>query len=180
MITHELKTPFIPIKGYCKILWEAGLLGNLNSKQSEAVQGIYQNCLRLEKLISDILEDQLLDMRQMKFDKKSFKVDEFLTNITKDLSLMMNEKQIEFVNSTKEVFNVVRDKNRLYQVFRNLISNSVDFVSNNGRIEMGVQSKGNDIVFYVKDTALEFQKTSKSIFSRNFTVPIQRLLENMA
>ena len=73
-------------------------------------------------------------MRQMKFDKKSFKVDEFLTNIIKEFSSTMNEKQIEFVNSTKEAFSMISGKNRLYQVFRNLISNSVDFVSNKGRI----------------------------------------------
>jgi len=154
MITHELKTPFVPIKGYCEMLKESGLLGTLNQAQAEVVEGIYRNCIRLEKMIGDVLDAQLLDMKQMKFIKESFVVNQFLANIMNDFSPMMKEKQIELVNSTKGTFSMTSDKNRLYQIFRNLISNAVDFVSNGGRIEIGAKDDGDKITFYVKDDGM--------------------------
>ncbi|MGQ0638149.1 MAG: ATP-binding protein, partial [Nitrososphaerota archaeon] len=154
MITHELKTPFVPVKGYCEMLKESGLLGTLNQAQAEVVDGIYRNCIRLETLISDMLDAQLLDMKQIKFVKENFVVDQFLANIMNDFSPMMKEKQIKFVNSTKGTFSMTSDKNRLYQIFRNLISNAVDFVSKVGRIEIGAKDDGNKITFYVKDNGM--------------------------
>jgi len=68
MVTHELKTPLVPIIGYCKMLKKSSMLGNLNSEQQEAVESIDRNAKQLEKLIGDILDTRKLDIDKMKFE----------------------------------------------------------------------------------------------------------------
>ena len=38
MVSHELKTPIVPIKTYSDMLAKSGFMGNLNQKQHKAVQ----------------------------------------------------------------------------------------------------------------------------------------------
>jgi len=54
LIHHELKTPLVPILGYCEMLLNPKF-GQLNTDQKEAVEDIYSNVSRLEKLLADVL-----------------------------------------------------------------------------------------------------------------------------
>ena len=54
LIHHELKTPLVPILGYCEMLLNPKF-GQLNADQKEAVEEIYSNVSQLEKLLGDIL-----------------------------------------------------------------------------------------------------------------------------
>jgi len=55
LIHHELKTPLVPILGYCEMLLNPKF-GQLSADQKEAIEEIHSNVSQLEKLISDILE----------------------------------------------------------------------------------------------------------------------------
>lgn len=171
MVTHELKTPLVPIKGYCEMLKEPGLMGELNAEQKDAVLLIHQSAIRLEGLIADVLDSQKLDMGKMKFTKENFRVDEIMSLMIKDLSSMMKDKQIEYVNLTKDASVVNADKNRIYQVLRNLIGNAVDFVPLKGRIEICAQSNDGEVLFYCKDNGLGIPKEKQgSLFKKFYQV----------
>ena len=58
MVSHELKTPLVPILGYVQMLQKENFLGDLNEKQKDAVDEIYTSTIKLEKLIGDILTTQ--------------------------------------------------------------------------------------------------------------------------
>src|SRR3990172_1458001 len=109
MVTHELKTPLTPIKGYCEILKDPDLIGNLNSEQLSAVQEIEDNSNRLEQLISDVLDAQKIDMNKMKFSKKQFQVDDFTTAIMNNYLPLMKATNIEFINNTNTKLTLTSD-----------------------------------------------------------------------
>ena len=155
MMTHELKTPLAPIMGRCEMLKEADLLGNLNAAQLDSVNKIYQNARRLEKLIGDVLEAQKIEMGSIKFDKEDFDVTNFMTEIHRDYSQLMKEKQIKFVNVTEEKITLKSDKSRIRQVIDNLVLNAADFTpEKNGKIEIGAKSEDGNVVFHIKDNGV--------------------------
>ena len=159
MMTHELKTPLAPIFGHCEMLKEAGLLGNLNPVQLDAVNKISQSARRLERLIGDVLEAQRLGMGSMKFDKEEFDVTKFMTEIHNDYVQLMKEKQIKIINYTEENLILWSDKNRIRQVIDNLVLNSADFMPNkDGEIAMGAVRVDDRIVFHVKDNGIGIPK----------------------
>ena len=170
MVTHELKTPLVPIIGYCKMLKKSSMLGNLNSEQQEAVESIDRNAKQLEKLIGDILDTRKLDIDKMKFEIEGFSVREFLSNLDSSYKKTMSEKGIKFMINSKIQDAVIKsDKTRLQQVFDNLISNSAKFApKQNGLIEIGVDKKNDRIIFYVKDNGIGIPKEKQGALFQKF------------
>jgi len=168
MVTHELKTPLFTIGGYAEMLKDRITLGTLNADQLDAVKEIYENFKRLKRLIGDIFDAQKTELKKMKFNMKNFMVDEFMNEMINIHSLLMAEKKIGFVNSTKEKISIKSDDDRIAQVFGNLIKNSVDCVPENGRIEINAKSNYNDVVFYVKDNGIGITKEKQIHLFKKF------------
>lgn len=172
MVTHELKSPLTPIIGWCQTLKNPKLIGQLNSKQLKAVDAIQRNAKRLQQLVGDILDVQKLDLNRMKFESQPVDVNDLLNYMHNNLQNVMAQKNIEQTNSTKEQLTVKSDRNRIEQVLNNLILNAVDFVpSETGKIEYGAQSKGADVLFYVKDngTGIPSEK-QKNLFRKFYQI----------
>ncbi|NNL58224.1 MAG: PAS domain S-box protein, partial [Nitrosopumilus sp.] len=51
MMTHELNTPLVPIKGYCEMLKDRETFGSLNDDQVDFINKIESNATLLERLI---------------------------------------------------------------------------------------------------------------------------------
>jgi PAS domain S-box-containing protein len=167
MITHELKTPLTPIRGYCEILKDE-TFGVLNNDQKDFVNIIEQNATRLERLIGDVLDVQKLDMGKMTYNKKNLDVDEFLKNVEKDISPLLKEKEIHFSLPDGVKINIVTDKFRLHEIFENLIRNSIDFVPLRGKIFVGIQNNKNMLVFSVHDNGVGIPKEKQSNIFKKF------------
>ena len=168
MVTHELKTPLTPIRGYCEMLTIPNLMGTLNKEQLDSIKEIEVNAKRLEVLIGDVLDAQKIDMNQMSFTKSKISTDELMKNISNNVSFMIKNKNIELVNKT-ENNSIITDKKRAEQVMYNLISNAVDFVPDkNGRIEIGTKKEGSEIIFYVKDNGIGIHKNKQADLFKKF------------
>src|SRR3990172_5639388 len=149
MVTHELKTPLTPIKGYCEMLKDPDLIGNLNSEQLNAVQKI--------------------DMNKMKFNKKQFQVDGFMTAIMNNYLPLMKATNIDFTNHTNTNFVLTSDPSSLEQILSNLIKNAIDFVpQERGKIEIGAHQQNSEIIFYVKDNGIGITKTNQKHLFKKF------------
>jgi len=169
MVTHELKSPLTPIIGWCQTLKNPKLIGQLNSKQLKAVDAIQRNAKRLQQLVGDILDVQKLDLNRMKFESLPVDINDLLNYMYNNLQNVMAQKNIEQTNSTKEQLTVKSDRNRIEQVLNNLILNAVDFVpSETGKIEYGAQSKGADVLFYVKDNGTGIPPEKQKNLFRKF------------
>lgn len=152
MITHELKTPLVPIVGYCKML-KNRMIGELNQEQQEAIVVIDRNVKQIERLIGDIMDARKLDLGKMKFNIEAISVDDFFDNLNLNYKQVLLEKGKEFITNLQTRGLIIKiDKNRMQQVFDNLISNAVKFTPDKfGKIEVGCKNENSKIVFYVKD-----------------------------
>jgi len=171
MISHELKTPLVIIKGYTKML-KGNMLGNLNSEQSDAMKGIFESANTLEKLIGDILIAQKLDLGKLKFSKEEINVKNFVESQQNNFIPILKEKKIKFKNSCSVDITIISDKSRLSQVFSNIISNSIDFVpKKEGVIEIGASEYSDAVIFYVNDNGAGISDEEQGkIFKRFYQV----------
>src|SRR5574337_833639 len=173
MISHELTTPLFPIKFHAEMLKDPSIFGKLNNEQLNSVNEIYENSIKLDKLISDILDVQKLEQNGLKFTKINFKTDEFMNKIYDNSKAMMESKSIKFENSTRDEIIIDSDPGRLEQVFSNLIKNSVDFVpEKTGKIEICAKTdEGNYVKFYVKDNGIGIPKEKqKNLFKKFYQI----------
>jgi len=156
MVSHELKTPLVPARGYLEMLLRQKKIGELNEKQKKFMDIIYRNILKVEYLVNDVLDVYKLDIGKLRFSKKVINIRHLIDVIENDLRLLTNEKNI------KLNFEILVDKNdyifcdqkRIEQVFSNLIKNSIDFVPVHfGKIDIEVEifSDKSFVKFSVKD-----------------------------
>jgi signal transduction histidine kinase len=155
MITHEIKNPLVPIIGYSDILLQEESLGNLTERQKNAVQIILKNSLTLEKLTSDFLDVQKLELGKMHFDKTMISSNDVLNEVFSQQKSILDKSGISFSIKQKDVRALNLDKIRIAQIFNNLINNSVSFLDKPEKtIQIGSYKKDSDMIFYVKDNGV--------------------------
>ena len=128
MMSHELKTPLVPIIGYCDMLLTPNLLGKLNDDQLNAVNRILNNTDHIKKLIQNILDIQKIDLEQLKLQYSIVNLREFISEIIVSHKAIMTEKNINFSMSNIPSINVKMDREKIKEVMTNIIQNAVDFV----------------------------------------------------
>jgi len=172
MVSHELKTPLVPILGYVQMLQKEELLGKLNEGQKDAVDEIYSSTMKLEKLIGDILTTQKLDLGKLVFNEEDINVSELLYGLIKEFEPVAIEKKISITANFSEDISIFTDKDRINQVFSNLIKNSIDSVfTNSGCITIGVKDDFKNVEFFVEDNGVGISdEDQKDLFKKFYQV----------
>jgi signal transduction histidine kinase len=173
MITHELKTPLVPIVGYSELLVD-GTLGELTSAQKEKIQLMHNSAVSLSKLISDLLDIRKLEMGKMKFDVIEIPVRDIVEPVVDSFLPLAGAKQVALtcaieVGDTNPEPMLACDPKRLQQVLNNLLSNAIKFVpEKTGSIQVSATSKLGSVEFAVKDNGIGIPEDKQASLFRKF------------
>jgi PAS domain S-box-containing protein len=161
---HELRSPVTPIKGYLDLIIHDA---ECNEKIKNWAKISLRNSERLLKLINDILDVARLDSDTMRFDMEKIDPVELLAEIVEDMRPAITNKKLEFrLNIPTSLPHIIGDKNRLSQVLKNLIGNSLKF-TDCGYIGLDVEKKDNHLTIAVVDTGIGISNDElKKIFTK--------------
>lgn len=170
MITHELKTPLVPIQGYADILLNEHL-GKLTDKQKERISIIKSSSETLLSIISDLLDVQKLDLGQLRMTKQKSDIKNTITKAIETLQPEADPKNIEITSNTESVI-INHDPERIGQVITNLIKNSIIAIEPNpGKIDVTLQDHPNEIEISVKDNGVGIpEEKQKDLFKKFYQV----------
>lgn len=150
MITHELKTPLVPIRGYADILL-SGHLGDMTEKQKERISIIKSSAASLLQLISDLLDVQKLELGQLKMKKENADIYDTATKSIQTLQPQSEEDKITIVNEIGKSI-IPHDSDRIIQVLTNLIKNSFKAVKpGTGVIRLSSEETPDELKISVSD-----------------------------
>jgi len=153
MITHELKTPLVPIQGYSDILLSEHL-GKLNEKQKERINIIKDSSENLLSLISDLLDAQKLELGQLRMQTGNSNMKETITDAIKLFLPQAQKNKIEIISDIQDII-IEHDPDRIKQVITNLIKNSLNAITHqNGKIEISSEEFPHEIKIHVKDNGI--------------------------
>ncbi len=151
MITHELKTPLVPIQGYADILL-SGHLGSLTDKQRERVSIIKSSAISLLQLISDLLDVQKIELGQLKMKKTMTDIHSTVSKSIQIFQPQIDEYKIKVENTVDKNIVVPHDTERIMQVLTNLIKNSLKAIKpNTGSIRIHSAEDGNEVRIMITD-----------------------------
>lgn len=161
-ISHEIRTPLNAIIGFSSMLEEA----EDQEEKHQYITIIEDNNKLLLQLISDILD--LSKIEAGTFDIIPEKVN--AKQLCSDLFQAMQMKatpQVELrLKDDLPELTFTSDKNRLYQVLLNFVTNAFKFTSE-GSITIDYQINGNEVKFSVQDTGMGVEpEKQKAIFTR--------------
>jgi len=153
-MTHELKTPLTLILAPTEAAMN-GELGEFTAEQQEYFRRIFNNGLRLMKLINDLLDMARLEDSKLKLRVEELEIGEFARSVAGNIRPLAERKGIELVVSVPEgAVPLWGDRDRLEQVLVNLLANAVKFTPDNGRIEVRVEENGGQVLLTVTDTGI--------------------------
>lgn len=169
-ISHELRTPLASIIGFSETIESDPNMPPEMKKEFNQI--ILTEAKRLSKLINDVLDISKIEAGQMALDKNEFNVIAALHSVIEKIEPMCEAKNISFsYNIPDDEYLMFADKERIFQVYENILLNAVKFTPEGGRITMLAQSIEKEFEVIISDTGAGIPKKDLPfIFNKFFRV----------
>ncbi len=165
--SHELQTPLTIILGYISFLKERA-----TGEAGEQVEIVLQSALRLRSLIDDMINLRHIETGEAELELERLSLNELVTTITAEFaSLAEAKRQSIGIRLAPQPPMVEADRQKLHLVLANLLSNAIKFTPEGGRIQVEVETKGNEVWVSVRDTGIGIPpREQERIFDRFYQV----------
>jgi PAS domain S-box-containing protein len=154
-VAHELKTP--TAKFIMTIQWlerEIGLSAEKN-KYLPIIKMLSENADRLMRTISSIMDLSKIESGMADIKKQSIDLNNVLQMVLSDTRPLAFQHHLSLEGALAgEALNMFGDPDMLYRVFTNLVSNSLKYTPDGGRIVISSFRKGTDICVTVTDNGI--------------------------
>lgn len=162
ILTHEIKTPLTSIKMNSDMLAESL---ELSEDDKNSMNIIKKEINRLNNLVKEVLQFA----KQMTLQKEWFDIKELINEIIENSKAKFADKHF-IVSYDGENAQIYGDKEKLHQVFLNLIQNSFEAAEEAGEIKIDSNINNGKIEFTLKDNGLGIPNDMKNkIFEPFYT-----------
>jgi len=168
-VSHELKTPLTSIMGYAETLADSEYDPEL---QEKFLKVISSETIRMTKLVNDLLILSKYDSEDTKSEKVEFDLGDLVKSCQDNLQIEIDRKELKvecFV--TANVPKIYADKDGIQRVILNILSNSIKYTEENGKIKIYVGFVYNDAYVKIIDNGIGIPtKDLERIFERFYRV----------
>jgi len=150
-VSHELRTPLTSIReGVSQVL--DGILGETTKEQEEFLNISLSNIDRLKRIIDNLLDISKIEAGKVELNKELVDIVSLAKEVSLTFAPLAKSKGIEIKTLFPgEAIKIYADKDRIIQVFTNLVNNALKFTQQ-GYIEIAILDKGDNVECHVSDT----------------------------
>lgn len=136
LVSHELRTPLASIMAYTETLLMEGVVDS-EEERKEYLRIIYDEGERLSRLITDVLDLSKMEAGKMVYYFEMADIKQVIERCVTHMDGLMQKNAHTVVVSVEDGLPQIRmDEDRIKQVITNLLSNSIKFTAEGGRIEL--------------------------------------------
>lgn len=160
-ISHELKTPLAAIREGTELLYDNSV-GTLNEEQQEISNIIRTSVNRLQRLIEDLLDFNIvLDSTSLQ-DSKKLQMKQVFNHVVNERKLDIKRKKL-IINSNFDNIYIHSNTKQLTVILDNLLSNAIKYSPENGVINIDSELKNSQLIFTISDQGpgIEAEQASK-------------------
>ena len=166
-MSHELKTPLNSINLISSVM-RKNRENNLNEKQLNNLKVINISGKNLLYLLNDILDISKLEAGKITVNHQTFNLEKLINEIELTTRPQTEDKNIDFKTIyDKNITYVYGDKNRVKQIIKNFLSNSIKFTKN-GQIELKIVDNDQFVNISVIDNGIGIEKDKLPIIFDRF------------
>jgi two-component system, OmpR family, sensor kinase len=144
-VSHELRTPLTVIKG------NVDLMRRMKSLDEESLTSIDQEAGRLTRLVGGLLLLAQAESGKLALIMKRVELDLLLTEVFQEMTILAGSKVHLRLNEIDQAY-VNGDRDRLKQVFINLVANAVQYTPQGGDVFLSLQRIGAQARVICRDT----------------------------
>lgn len=173
-VSHELRTPIASIRAMVETLQR----GAMDDRQvaSDFMERINRDIVRMNDLVSELLELSLLESGQMKLDVSPIDLVPFLEEIKQEYQVEAEAKKIRLrVEDDSHRLRVLGDRGKVRQILANLLDNALKATAESGEIVLSAEVQNRFTKVNVRDTGAGIaQEHLPHIFERFYKVDRSR------
>ena len=144
-VSHELRTPLTVIKG------NVDLMRRMKSLDEESLMSIDQEAGRLTRLVGGLLLLAQAESGKLALSMKQVELDLLLTEVFQEMSILAGSRVRVHLNEIDQVY-VTGDRDRLKQVFINLVANAIQYTPQGGEVFLSLERIGEQARIICRDT----------------------------
>ena len=169
LASHQLRTPLSTINWYSEMLLSRDA-GILNEEQEKFVNEIYRGSKRMVELVNALLNVSRLELGTFMIEPSPSDFEKIADDVLKELEPQITTKQMEIVrNFENDLPPINADPKLIRIIFQNLLSNSVKYTQEKGKIEVSIKKAGSDITITVADNGHGIPKEAQEkIYTKLF------------
>ena len=156
-ISHELRTPLVMVQGYSEAILD-DVAESLDEKK-EMAQIIRDESQRMNRMVNEMLDLSRMEAGYIELQKTEVNLNSYLRNLLFRFDNMASDAEVSLqMEAPKETIREMLDKDKMDQVFVNLINNAIRHTSMAEKDEKIVtlqllkEEELNEVVMIVKDT----------------------------
>lgn len=169
LASHQLKTPLGSIN------WDTEMLlnndyGKLEKKPKEIVNEIHQMNKRMITLVDSLLNVSRLEMGKLNIEIEKININKIIDDLLKEMNILINKKNHQVIKNYQRNLNrFLIDQKLIRIVIQNFLSNAIKYSPSNGKIEINLTEKNNQVIISITNTGEPIPKKDQDkIFSRMF------------
>ena len=176
-VSHELKTPIFNIQGYIQTLIDGGLQDeNVNLKYLKRAN---LSVDRMINIVDDLEVISQLETNENVLDLDNFNIVDTINEAFDQLEMKANNMNISLKLTNESNSDMVYgDRNKIQQVFMNLISNSIKYGKDNGVTNVSLFDMTDKMLIEVADDGIGIgEEALNRLFERFYRVDKNRSRE---
>jgi len=156
-VTHEIRTPLTAILGYLETIRDGAIENPEEARKF--IDIILKHARRLNRLVEDLLTISKIELGEIKFNFENASLADAVNNVLPLMEPKARLKNIAFTNLVGEKVPLIKaDKDRLAQIFVNILDNAVKFTPENGKVNVDAREADGYVVTTISDTGIGIPK----------------------
>lgn len=152
-VSHELRTPLTFIKGYVDLLLEQNQLGPLNVHQKRSLEVVSAKTATLTRLVSDIVSLQQVERGNLAWTPVELAQLARVSISGAEVAAQANAVTLH-LDAPPDLPTAWGDRDRLSQVFDNLLGNAIKFSPDGGGITVRIRPQADRLLVSVQDQGI--------------------------
>jgi len=169
IVSHQLRSPLSNLKWAIELLM-SGRISSISEKQAEYFKILKENSVRMGELVSDLLTVSRIEQGKFPLKKEKIYLQDLIEKTIKETEIFAKASNVEIkFNSEDNLPQIIIDPNQIRLVIVNLSENAIRYINKEGRVEISLKKKNDNLYLEVKDNGIGIPKDDqKYIFQKFF------------
>jgi len=153
---HELRTPLTLIEGYASMLDDVTPKDYRAEQTAVCLSGIKAGTMRLREIVDDMIDVSMIENGLLTLNYQPIWLNRLLNQVYREVNTIVQDRNLKleilpFPGSDEMIF---ADGERLYQAFRNVMTNAIKYTPDGGKITVDGRQLPGFIETIITDTGI--------------------------